>query len=145
MHLGCRSVAAAEGWSGRSRRGSIGALGVALSEQELSGGKTGGSLFGAVLIFHLYWEFFGIYRNTIQCVFFSSYPQQRRRFPELHPPPQNNSEIRLGLSASLPLSESACCCRVFKGWALSLCFFLLRLSLLVTPPCVPTPHLSVSQ
>lgn len=46
---------------------------------------------------------------------------------------------------SSPLLSSLCCCRVFKGWALSLCLFLLRLSLLMTPPFVPTPHLSVSQ
>lgn len=46
---------------------------------------------------------------------------------------------------SLRLWKAACCRARFKGWALSLCLFLLRLSLLVTPPCVPTPHLSVSQ
>lgn len=72
---------------------------------------------------------------------FSSYPQ-RRRLPFLPPPKKKHSQ---SLCVCLSLSLTACCCRVFKGWALSLCLFLLRLSLLVTPPCVPTPHLSVSQ
>lgn len=62
----------------------------------------------------------------------------------------HSSRVERSLSAAStrPVSRCAsplCCCRVFKGWALSLCLFLLRLSLLMTPPFVPTPHLSVSQ
>lgn len=109
--------------------------------------ERGGLLGGLVL--HLYSRFSG-YRNTIpclfQCFFLSSYPQRRRLL--LLPPKQEAAatvSVSVSLSASLSGSLTACCCRALKGWALSLCLFLLRLSLLVTPPCVPTPHLSVSQ
>lgn len=145
MHLGCRSGAAAEGWSSRSRRGSVGALGVALSESELSGRER--RAFLGVLVFHLYSQIFrdiGTRSLPLPVFLFSSYPR-RRRLPVLLPPQKTKKKNSQSLCVSPSLSLSACCCRVFKGWALSLCLFLLRLSLLVTPPCVPTPHLSVSQ
>lgn len=145
MHLGCRSGAAAEGWSSRSRRGSVGALGVALSESELSGRER--RAFLGVLVFHLYSQIFrdiGTRSLPLPVFLFSSYPR-RRRLPVLLPPQKTKKKTSQSLCVSPSLSLSACCCRVFKGWALSLCLFLLRLSLLVTPPCVPTPHLSVSQ
>lgn len=145
VHLGCRSGAAAEGWSSRSRRGSVGALGVALSESELSGRER--RAFLGVLVFHLYSQIFrdiGTRSLPLPVFLFSSYPR-RRRLPVLLPPQKTKKKNSQSLCVSPSLSLSACCCRVFKGWALSLCLFLLRLSLLVTPPCVPTPHLSVSQ
>lgn len=145
MHLGCRSGAAAEGWSSRSRWGSVGALGVALSESELSGRER--RAFLGVLVFHLYSQIFrdiGTRSLPLPVFLFSSYPR-RRRLPVLLPPQKTKKKNSQSLCVSPSLSLSACCCRVFKGWALSLCLFLLRLSLLVTPPCVPTPHLSVSQ
>lgn len=145
MHLGCRSGAAAEGWSSRSRRGSVGALGVALSESELSGRER--RAFLGVLVFHLYSQIFrdiGTRSLPLPVFLFSSYPR-RRRLPVFLPPQKTKKKNSQSLCVSPSLSLSACCCRVFKGWALSLCLFLLRLSLLVTPPCVPTPHLSVSQ
>lgn len=143
VHLGCRSGAAAEGWSSRSRWGSVGALGVALSESELSGRER--RAFLGVLVFHLYSQIFrDIGTRSLPVFLFSSYPR-RRRLPVLLPPQKTKKKNSQSLCVSPSLSLSACCCRVFKGWALSLCLFLLRLSLLVTPPCVPTPHLSVSQ
>lgn len=145
VHLGCRSGAAAEGWSSRSRWGSVGALGVALSESELSGRER--RAFLGVLVFHLYSQIFrdiGTRSLPLPVFLFSSYPR-RRRLPVLLPPQKTKKKNSQSLCVSPSLSLSACCCRVFKGWALSLCLFLLRLSLLVTPPCVPTPHLSVSQ
>lgn len=88
---------------------------------------------------HLHMKLHGLWSAipvTSSRVAVSSYQRRRRllsRLPHLE---------SAGLSVRL---SSLCCCRVFKGWALSLCLFLLRLSLLMTPPFVPTPHLSVSQ
>lgn len=145
MHLGCRSGAAAEGWSSRSRRGSVGALGVALSESELSGRER--RAFLGVLVFHLYSQIFrdiGTRSLPLPVFLFSSYPR-RRRLPVLLPP-QKTKKKTASLSVSLPLSLCRRVVAVYSRAGLSLsAFFLLRLSLLVTPPCVPTPHLSVSQ
>lgn len=51
------------------------------------------------------------------------------------------SPVSLCLSLCVPLcvSVSVCCCRVLKGWALSLCLFLLRLSLACDPTLRPHP------
>lgn len=132
VHLGCRSGAAAEGWSSGSRRGSVGALGVA--QWGLWGRQEG--LWG--LDFHLYSKQSGYKTRSLplQCLC-----SVHVRSVEGSSAPPDTQPVSLRLCLSL----TACCCRVFKGWALSLCLFLLRLSLLVTPPCVPTPHLSVSQ
>lgn len=64
------------------------------------------------------------------------------RFPPTPQQQKNNPGHCLCASSSL--------CRRFvavysRAGLFSLCLFLLRLSLLVTPPCVPTPHPSVSQ
>lgn len=87
------------------------------------------------------------YRNTIPASSSVSFQfiSAASKAPCAFTPPKNKKKNSQSLCVSPSLSLSACCCRVFKGWALSLCLFLLRLSLLVTPPCVPTPHLSVSQ
>ncbi|KAI4813908.1 hypothetical protein KUCAC02_003129, partial [Chaenocephalus aceratus] len=67
-----------------------------------------------------------------------SFISQRRRLPLL--PPKNSQSLGVSL-----LSLTACCCRASRA-GLSLSAFSSSASLLlVTPPCVPTPHLSVSQ
>ncbi|PWA24386.1 hypothetical protein CCH79_00011940 [Gambusia affinis] len=87
---------------------------------------------------------FGIYRNTdprlFQCVFSVHVRSSVDGSLSFIAPKTNQKYGRGFLRLSLSLSRL-----VVAGWALSLCLFLLRLSLLVTPPCVPTPHLSVSQ
>lgn len=135
MHLGCRSGAAAEGWSSRIGRG-VGRVFGCSSVNSWGERERGG--YGCFYP-HLYMKLHGLWSAipvTSSLVLVSSYQRRRRllsRLPHLE---------SAGLSVRL---SSLCCCRVFKGWALSLCLFLLRLSLLMTPPFVPTPHLSVSQ
>lgn len=138
MHLGCRSGAAAEGWSSRSRRGSVGALGVALSESELSGRER--RAFLGVLVFHLYSQIFrdiGTRSLPLPVFLFSSYPR-RRRLPVLLPP-QKNKKKKQPVSLCLSLSLSV-------GVLLPCIQGLGSLSLPFPPPplpaCDPTlrPH-----
>lgn len=133
VHLGCRS-GAAEGWSGRLGRG-VGRVFGCSSVNSWGGGERGG--FGCFYP-HLDVELHGLWRRSrpLAAVSGSVRPAASKA------PFTASTPGSAGLSVRL---SSLCCCRVFKGWALSLCLFLLRLSLLMTPPFVPTPHLSVSQ
>lgn len=122
VHLGCRSGAAAEGWSSRSRRGSVGALGVALSESELSGRER--RAFLGVLVFHLYSQIFrdiGTRSLPLPVFLFSSYPR-RRRLPVLLPP-QKTKKKTASLSVSLPLSLCRRVVAVYSRAGLSLSAF----------------------
>lgn len=143
VHLGCRSGAAAEGWSSRSRRGSVGALGVALSESELSGRER--RAFLGVLVFHLYSQIFrdiGTRSLPLPVFLFSSYPR-RRRLPVLLPP-QKTKKKTASLSVSLPLSLCRRVVAVYSRAGLSLSAFSSSASPCLWPHPASPPLISLS-
>lgn len=105
MHLGCRSGAAAEGWSSRSRRGSVGALGVALSELLGRERRASGSEGKGVAGFPPLTVNIRGYRNTIPASSSVSFQFISAASKAPFSPPPKKKTQPVSLCVSLPLSD----------------------------------------